>query len=222
MLSLRNTALRCVNSSIIIQDLKETVIVDGPKLAYFFFDFRDAVTQSVESLFRSLVQQLSTNIVLPAVQDMYDRCERGKRSPTLHELKKTLQTILERPGLVYIVVDALDECTQGELLFQSLLEMKHWELRSLRIVTTSRTEALIYEDELLLDTLKIYVSKVATENDIHAYVELRLSEHPRLKKWTRDEDTRDLIKKVLIQRADGMWVLLGPPYQRIERDLTSL
>ncbi|PMD33851.1 hypothetical protein L207DRAFT_147051 [Hyaloscypha variabilis F] len=37
---------KTILSSIIIQDLKETVIVDGPKLAYFFFDFRDAVTQS--------------------------------------------------------------------------------------------------------------------------------------------------------------------------------
>ncbi|KAE9366849.1 ankyrin [Stipitochalara longipes BDJ] len=211
---------KTILSSVIIKNLQETMIVNEPKLVYFFFDFRDAVTQSVESLFRSLVQQLSTERVLPAVQDIYDRSERGKRSPNFHELKKTLQNILQTLSSVYIVIDALDECTQRDLLFQSLLEMKQWGLRSLRIITTSRTDAFVYEEDLLLDSPRIYISKKATENDIHTYVEQRLIENQRLKKWARDKDTRDLIKKVLTQRADGMFRWVACQLERLQKCLT--
>ena len=50
--------------------------------------------------------------------NLYSHCGTGYQEPTLNDLQNTLQAILDGFSSTFIILDALDECTEREKLLK--------------------------------------------------------------------------------------------------------
>ena len=103
-------------SSWILDKLPEATESLG--IAYFFFDGRDSQKelQLHNKLVRSLISQLSDTRhggITNKLADLYKCCGEVQQ-PSDEELQNVLRDILERFPQAYIMIDALDECTDRE------------------------------------------------------------------------------------------------------------
>jgi len=100
--------------SAIIQDIEVRHAAGLATVAYYYFDFRDAKKQDCYGLLSSLISQLSaeSDSCYNVLSQLYSANNRGTRTPNISALKNCLMSMLSLPGqgLIYIIVDALDEC----------------------------------------------------------------------------------------------------------------
>jgi hypothetical protein len=173
-------------------------------IAYFYFDFRDRGKQSYEHLLRSLVTQFSAQCpsTPEALERLYSSNQDGRWQPAANALVTTLGNIIGSFQQTYIVVDALDECTDREGLLGLIEEIVNWKINSLHILVTSRKEREINEclKDLISNQMGIQCSLVAA--DIRIHVHEKLHKDPQLKKWP-DEVLAEM-ETELTERADGM------------------
>jgi hypothetical protein len=182
----------------------------GMVTAYFYFDFNDTQKQDPELMLRSLVCQLLQSSVMTqrGLDALFSSCENGYRQPSLHALLEVTQQMMQEFTHVYIVLDALDECTQRLELTELLKTMAGWQLQNLHLLMTSRKERDIES------SLEDYVDKEDTiclqsdivDKDIQRYVQQRLSDDKSLVKWEKDAAIRQEIEDALMGGACGMYV----------------
>ena len=106
----------------------------------------------------------------------------------------------------FIVLDALDECTEREKLLnwvQTVILQKEKNLQ-LHLVVTSRPEKEINDGFHLLDDCCIDMVAESGDYDLVAYLDYQLENNPDLRRW--DQKTREEVKSKLIEQADGMYV----------------
>ena len=194
-------------SSAIIDHLSETPASFAT--AYFFFDGRDSQKdlQLHDKLIRSLIWQFCLKLqdALPEVLvNLYTRCGDGYQTPSTSALEYALQKILDGFNSVFIVLDALDECTEREKVLnwaESFIRKKNQNL-GLHLIITSRPEKEIH------DKFKVYPCVDLVEEsegcDIVAYLNHQLDQDSDLQEW--DSETCEEIKSTLMKQADGMYV----------------
>ena len=193
--------LTCLSSSIIDKLPKAT---ESLGFAYFF-DGRDSQKelQLHNSLIRALISQLSDarhGGITEKLADLYKSC--GEiHQPSNEELQNVLCDILDRFSEAYIMIDALDECTDREKTLNwvnSLISDTNCKAANLHIVVTSRPERDIHEIFAALDPHSVDVSEANTK-DIAEYLKLHMES-----KFTKyDENTREKIKTELEKHAEG-------------------
>lgn len=173
-------------------------------IGYFYFDFSDPEKQRNENLIRSLIFQLSVqaSIFPEALGTLYSHSQNGKTQPSTDALIAVLKRILQAFDQSFIVLDALDECREREELLSLIDGIVGWRVAKLRILATSRKETDISEvlDPLITDQMSIQSALV--EADIRLYVQKRLENDTKLKKWP--EDIRMEIETTLMNKVDGM------------------
>ena len=136
--------------------------------------------------------------------NLYARCGDGHQEPTLDNLQNTLQRILGGFSSTFIIVDALDECTEREKTLnwiQTLILQKDIN-QELHLIATSRPEYEI-EDKLMSYHYLDLVEE-STNQDLVAYLNYKLQNDSDLQKW--DPEAREQIKLRLMEQADGMYV----------------
>ena len=139
--------------------------------------------------------------------NLYAHCGNGHQEPTLDDLQNTLQEMLDGFSSTFIILDALDECTEREKLLNwiqtVILENLEKDINlGLHLIVTSRPEQEIE------DKLKPYhyldLAKEAENHDLVTYLDYQLQNDSDLKKW--NFDTQEQIKWTLMKQADGMYV----------------
>lgn len=185
-------------------------------LAYFYFAFDDQAFQSVEGLIRSLVTQLcgQSTWIPHCVESLYNKCseKRSQPIPPSHDsLRTVLNQLLGYFQEVYVVLDALDECTERHDLITALEEIVAWQKSELHLVTTSRRELELEEcmNTLTKEADRIGIQGMPVEADINSYVRGRLCTDRRLKRWNRPE-LEEEIAVTLTSKSHGMYVLVDP------------
>src|SRR5882757_1439529 len=115
-------------------------------VAYFFFDGRDSQSelQRHDKLIRSLISQFSYQRggIPTVLADLYKRCG-GHQQPSVNQLQNTLRDIFDGFSRAYIVIDALDECTDRDKTLNWLSKLVadiDRNAANLRIMVTSRPE----------------------------------------------------------------------------------
>lgn len=184
----------------------------GTVTAYFYFDFNNAQKQDPELMLRSLLcQLLQRSFTIPkGVDVLFSACDNGQRQPSLHALLEVLPQVMQQFTHVYIVLDALDECTQRLELMNLLETVAGRQLDNMHLLMTSREERDIER------SLKNYVKEEGTiclqqdvvDKDIQRYVQQRLSDDQTLAKWNKDVAVRQEIEDALIRGARGMYACL--------------
>lgn len=180
--------------------------------AYFYFDFSDAQKQDPELMLRSLIAQLLPRLLtVPGTLDaLITSCSNGQQQPAPHVLLEMLRQTIQGIPQVYVVLDALDECSQRLELLEMLTTVTGWQLQNLHVLLTSRKERDI-EDSLasyIDNENALCLQSDIVDKDIHRYIEQRLSDDQSLAKWRKDATVKQEIEFALINGARGMYVYL--------------
>ncbi|KAF7971657.1 hypothetical protein HWV62_20620 [Athelia sp. TMB] len=177
----------------------------GSAQAYFFFDSRSAETdQSLHhNMLRSLIKQLSrqSGCMPAALMTMYGH---GDEKPSLAFLQLTLSKLIAVFEHTYIVIDALDECTDRGKLLTWIGDLLRQNTDQLHILFSSRREQEILRCfEPIASITHVSLAGASTNADIETYVDAMIATS-----W--DAKTRARVKYVLMKGADGMfrWVSL--------------
>ena len=162
-------------------------------------------------LIRSLTLQLSDTQhggITEKLADLYKRCGQV-RQPSDEQLQSVLRDILGRFSNVYIMIDALDECTDREKTLNwanQLISDTNPKAANLHIVVTSRPERDIHEIFAALDPHSIDVGKANTKDFVE---HLKLQMESKFMKY--DENFRAKMMFKLEEKAEGSYVYLVPP-----------
>ncbi|CAN9382993.1 unnamed protein product [Alternaria alternata] len=176
--------------------------------AYFYFDFKDMQKQDPELMLCSLLHQLLQRLaMIPADFDAwFSSSGNGRRQPSLHELLVVVPQVMRGFTHVYIVLDALDECTRRPELLDILETMAGWQLDVLHVLMTSRKERDI---ETSLETYvresdSTCLQRNIVDKDILRYVQQRLRDDRSLAKWNKDAGIVSEIETALMHGARGI------------------
>jgi hypothetical protein len=175
---------------------------------YFFFDGRDSQKglQRLEHLIISLIWQFSEryDIFPKPLNDLYDKYSSDSRRPSIETLYHTLLLILDGVHHAYIIIDALDECTERDELLQWIDEIARWKVGKLHLLATSRQEPDIQRALRSLDPIMVCLEGEFVDRDIMSYLDWMLRDDQKWRTW--DQDTRYKIKTTLMEGAQGMYV----------------
>lgn len=206
---------KTVLSSSIIAQVEETCLFDGVALAYFYFDFNDIEKQKSDKMIRSLVKQLYTSFTTQnsKLESLFSSCNDGGRQPSSDELMQVLKDLMTSFHRTYVILDALDECSDTQELLANIAQIQGWELSGLHMLVISRRLTDIeHELEPMTDfKSRICIQSAAVDADIDIYVRHRLQTDKKLKRWQNHVQAQKEISDTLKAKADGMLVLHTKP-----------
>lgn len=152
-------------------------------------------------MLKSILLQLVSRkpVVTEEVTEAYKKHEKKGTTLTLPECCRLLQAAIVCFSMTYLVIDALDECTDGtrDLLFAELLKMK----QHISILVTSRhTFSDHYDSER---ALRLNIEADAL--DIRHYLEARTTESRMLQAHIKkDQSLHQSIISGIMYKAKGM------------------
>jgi ankyrin repeat domain-containing protein 50 len=178
-------------------------------VGYFYFDFNDVEKKSSKKAIRSLLFQFTQQVSdgLQGLERLYQKCGSGQQQPAEEAIHSLLRDEISRLASKYIILDALDECTDFGDLSEFLGDLADSKLKGLHIMVTSRREKDIEEQLKPITDHNINIQNAVVDEDIRIYVQDRLTTDSKLKKWPAS--VRDEIVTVMMEKADGMYVHVG-------------
>lgn len=194
---------KTILTSTVIEEVRARYLSEGAfNYAYYYFDFTDEKKQTTAGFLRSTLVQLSRRDTrcFGIIKELYDANDCGKDEPSEKSLMSALLRILESPQKIYLIVDALDECTHREILLNVLSQIFNKSL-AVNIFVMSRDEADLESTLNSLATSKIAIQNALVDDDIKLYLQSQLLADSQLKKFPAS--VKDRIKK-LADSADGM------------------
>ncbi|KAI0301669.1 hypothetical protein B0F90DRAFT_1950194, partial [Multifurca ochricompacta] len=204
--------------STIVQDIEAICETGLASMAYFYFDFRDATKQNRHNLLLSVLIQLSvrSDPRCDILFNTYSAHDNGSRQPSDDILIQCLKRMISLPDQepIYIVVDALDECsntsgmpTPREQVLDLIKNLIGLSLPNLHICVTSRPEIDIRSSLEPLAPLHVSLhDQSGQKKDIVDYVRSVVQSDTKMRRWRQEDKT--LVVETLSERADGMfrWV----------------
>lgn len=183
-------------------------------LAYYYFSFNDRTDPDASRMLSSMIRQLcGARPDSPAWLNNLGSTFRDKGArPTLEHLESALWNSVEGFDAVYLIIDALDECTTSKgtraTLMRSLVKLQKHSPPNVHILVTSRQEPDIEAafDRVPLgsgDKIDLLRFRDAVNNDIGVFIQQRL-DSPEFDNVL--EETKELAKTMLLEKADGMYV----------------
>jgi hypothetical protein len=189
-------------AAITVDHLHNNVETQDVGVAYLYCDYRRQADQNVPDLLAAILKQLvqdRPSIVQP-LSSLYDHHRvRGTRL-SLHETLSTLQSVLSHLSKVYVVIDALDECSNQDGTRNQLLKFcrKFEEQTDLRLMVTSRHIPDIVDEFAGVPQLDVRASNA----DVKQYVVGKVKQLARCVQ--RDGDLQELIQRKMVEVVDGM------------------
>ncbi|KAJ7885235.1 hypothetical protein B0H13DRAFT_905151 [Mycena leptocephala] len=194
---------KTVLSSTVIDDLRRRAEL----YVYFYFDTNNVTQQTLTQLLHSLAMQLSVRSHFPdkRLNDLWDSHTRGQELPSnsvliAEALIPLLTDCDQKP--IYILLDALDECSERIELLEFLTTMLDARLPNVHILVTSRPEVQIGRADLVARAVSVSL-RGCVDGDIELYLNEVLSKE---RGWLYDK--RDEIKRGLLERGNGMFRLV--------------
>jgi hypothetical protein len=169
-------------------------------VAFLYCSYRRRQEQSAEALLAMLLRQLAEQCasIPESMKTLYTSHVEKKTRPSPEEIFKALSIVTGSQGRVFLVVDALDECsdeTRRELLAK-LQELQTKSKASL-LITSRRIDDI--ERQFAGDPqLEIR----ASEEDVEKYIDKQLV---KLSECVRENAIlKEKIKKCIAETVDGM------------------
>jgi hypothetical protein len=134
------------------------------------------------------------------VTHIYDHHSKQRSRPSLDEILRILQSVCSDYTTVYIIVDALDECADGDGARGQLIDkLRELQARTdVRLLFTSRFIPEItqkFQSNLILEVR-------ASEEDARRFVAGQI---PRLPNCIRrDDELRRTVENEIVKAVDGM------------------
>ncbi|KAJ7469238.1 ankyrin repeat-containing domain protein [Mycena latifolia] len=151
-----------------------------PAVAFFYFTFRS----DVEIVLRRIVLKLSAQSPDPyrALNDQY-KLSSGQKLPSYQDLHNILEQLLRELGRTYIVLDALDECDDGDFnkLVDLISSLGQWKETPLHVLITSQPRK-IFSDAFNSIT-RITLESDVVQKDIELFITSELDTNSDLASW---------------------------------------
>jgi Cdc6-like AAA superfamily ATPase len=195
--------------STLIEKVQERNAADADhdlKIAYVYFSIQDLSKQTTDYLVRSLLRQLSSgrSMTWTAIAELYHKCSMVGQQPSQTALLNLLVQAVEESSRTFIMVDALDECTDKEDAFDIIIQLFERLPGKVNLLVTSRHETFIEDSLSDIDTHrweKVPLRNAAADEDISTFVKSRMEKDRKLRKW---RTLSDFIVETLISQAGGM------------------
>lgn len=170
-------------------------------IAFIYFEHKQ--TWKPEDLLGSLLADVARrtwNTISPKLIELYKK-HRGENSrPSLDDISQLLLSESSHFSKLFIVIDAVDECSDAKILVKLLKELAKLQ-PILRLLVTGRpnirTVQAVYIDSTVL-RIK------ANEEDISIFLDGRINEAEILKSYFDEDLNETVVKDRIIEKADGM------------------
>ncbi|KFZ14934.1 hypothetical protein V501_02978 [Pseudogymnoascus sp. VKM F-4519 (FW-2642)] len=196
-------------------------------LAYYYFSFTEQPEQDASRMLSSIIRQLcGARPDSPAWLNNLGSTFRDKGArPTLEHLEGAVWNAVEGFNAVYLIIDALDECTTSKstraTLMKSLVKLQKCSPPNVHILVTSRKEPDI---EAALDRvplaseekIDLFEFRDAVNHDMDIYLQQKL-DSPEFDNMS--DDTKTLARSLLLEKADGMFQYVALQLIEIENSL---
>lgn len=191
-------------SASVIEGLNST-LQDGEVLVYFYCDFKNEQSTSAVEVIRCLLSQLLQQfhqMVHPGdlIEELIKEMEGTSTTRNVlllgRHVSRVAKQFLQQP---FLVIDALDECKDIDLLLNALVELRKG---GTRILVTSRPIQVIKDVFSGLPSISMDAMQDTVSADIELHARRELDSHPRLRNV--DTELKDEIYSILPKRADGM------------------
>ena len=200
---------KTILSSTTIGHLEKNVNIS--RVLYFYFDFKDTNKQTLESMVRSLISQLFNRDeqTWPKLIPHYSKSDR-QSTPSLRLLCGVLLQMIEQVKEVWIILDALDECTtrEGESkvgLLSWMEEVRNLEKGNVHLLATSRSSSDIESRVSKFPEANVVpIQENFTTADIRTYIRARFDRDERLRKWRNNNALREKVEATLTEKGSGM------------------
>ena len=158
-------------------------------------------TALLSSLLQQTLQQSTTGTLPPEISSLYNLHQKYGTRPTLSQITENLRRLLSKLRVVYIIIDALDECAENEeeaLAFVSTVCSLGSQVKVLCTSRPSATFKTYFEGSTTL-------SISARDDDIRMFLEAQIQQHHKLQRHTKGDPTlgEDIVTSV-IQESQGM------------------
>lgn len=193
-------------TSIAVNHVAERTQRSKVATVYLYFDYADSLTHLVEALMGSVLRQLTeqTSRTQTVSELKSFRLQNTRnRHLTAHELIACICTISKDFDVVYLFVDALDECP--EITRDKLLgRLQDYSTTNARLFLTSRPNFNV--NLTIPHALRTDIA--ASIPDITAFLESEIYKSGRLSRFTaRDPELKQHIVSGIVDKADGMFLL---------------
>jgi hypothetical protein len=161
------------------------------------------VDQKAVDLIASLLQQLVQRglVISDDIVSLYRHHSKKQTRPTLDELSKLLQSEVRRLSDVFIVIDALDECLEGNHTGESFLAEIQKLQPTIHLLITSRHISTIEREFEKAARVEIR----ASHEDVRRYLEGRIESKGRLARLVKADPTlQATIVNTIAEKAEGM------------------
>jgi hypothetical protein len=194
---------KTILTSIVVKELT-TQFSNDPTvgIAYLYCNFRQKDKQKAQDLLASLLKQLSEEqSSLPdSVKSLYDKHKKTRTQPSLDEISGTLQFVAAAYSRVFIIIDALDECSISDGSQQRFL-LCLFSLQAkcgANLFTTSRHITSIEKE--FKGNIKLEIR--ASEEDLRRYLDGQMFRLPGF--VVRNLELQEEIKTNIVQAIEGM------------------
>jgi hypothetical protein len=164
-----------------------------------YFDYKDQETQNGKNIAGTLLRQLAArlNHLEPNLEKTYDKLTHGCQKPEFHRLIELLMSCGKEFHLSYIILDALDECSESQRpeILELIRQLSAHE-SLFKILATSRHHPK--NVQVLFESAPT-VEITAQEPDIKNYLEAKLKLED-----TMTPELKDIIMSKLVSNAQGM------------------
>ncbi|KAJ7503922.1 hypothetical protein B0H11DRAFT_2222008 [Mycena galericulata] len=184
-------------SSAIIKMLRD----NGETITYFYFDTTDDRKQKLGDLLRTLISRLSERAPHAAttLETFWKSHSSGADSPSNRKLLEILQKILEGFTMpVYIVLDALDESSETDVVLNAVTEIKDANIDNVHLFLTSCTE-VTHGSGLFSSETAVHLEGSGVAKDINSC------------------DVKNKIRESLVNVADPMFRLVALQLDQLRR-----
>ncbi|KAJ7460256.1 ankyrin repeat-containing domain protein [Mycena latifolia] len=190
---------KTILSSTIINTLRSR----AEPIAFFYFDTNNSGQQTVTHLLCSLVTQLSVQTPTPdtTLAALWASYARGQQLPTISALisEALIPILREFTQPVYIVIDALDECSERDKLLKLITQIIYAHLSNVHLLLTSRPEVpcivrvvSVSLEGCMDQDIESYVTEIMANLDVD---------------WPTGR--KEQIKAGLLERSGGMFRLVS-------------
>ena len=163
----------------------------GVGISYFYFSFSDETKQDDNGMLRTLLLQLSVQL-LDGERDLEQLHALYKSgSPPVDVLLDSLRRFLGRFRDTYILLDALDESPRDckrEGVLRAIQVIRSWSIPSVHLLVTSRNELDIRESLDPSHDQNLSLRNSEVERDIANFVSYQLKNDAKLQKWKARHD----------------------------------
>ncbi|KAH0556173.1 hypothetical protein GP486_005895 [Trichoglossum hirsutum] len=161
--------------------------------------------QTAANLISSLLQQLvrKSPTISDEIVSLYDYHSKNGTRPTLSEWSNLLQLEVCKFSKVFILIDALDECSESNGTRARFIAEIRKLLPSVHLLLSSRHSSTIEHEFKWVATLEIR----ASDKDVRRYLECQIKmEYQLMRLVKRFPDLQEDIISTIVEKAKGMSV----------------